>query len=159
MLNSEQKKQFVLIASIGCDRWIATRYVGVTLEALRAALDADPTFAAELVRAEAQAELAHVKNIQQASRDERNWRASVWWLERRCADRYAPRPTDALAPAELKRLVAAVEVALADEIADPADRTRVLARLTRIADEIEHALRGPLAEAPPLEAAEPGGEP
>ena len=51
----------------------------------------DADFAAEVRRAEAPVELSHMRNVQNAAQDGKNWRASVWWLERRSPERFGPR--------------------------------------------------------------------
>ena len=51
----------------------------------------DRAFAAQLRRTEAGAELAHMGTVKEAAKEAKNWRASVWWLERHAPDRFGPR--------------------------------------------------------------------
>ena len=54
----------------------------------------DAEFVANVRRAEASVELSHMRNVQQAAKDKKDWRASVWWLERRSPERFGtPRGT------------------------------------------------------------------
>ncbi|QDU86950.1 hypothetical protein Pla175_03040 [Pirellulimonas nuda] len=153
MLTDEQKQQLLAIASLGCDRLTSSRYVGASVEALRGAIDADPRFAVDLVRAEAQAELAHMKNVHHASQDEKNWRVSVWWLERCRPERYAPQRAGAVTEQDVDQLMGLIREAIEEEVADPAERDRVYDRLELAARKIDRAIEaagGAQSPPPPL---------
>lgn len=62
-LTEEQKKEATLIASVGCDRELAARYLGCSIHDLVNEALSDDVFAKALRRAEAGAELAHMRNI------------------------------------------------------------------------------------------------
>ena len=140
LLNDEQKREAALIASVGCDRETAAKYVGCAAEALADAAQSDPGFADALRRAEAGCEVAHMRNIQQAAREERNWRASVWWLERRLPERYARREAGAVGRRELLRFLSAVASGLAAAIHSDDDRRRVLDKLQQIGESLADPL-------------------
>ena len=115
----------------------------------------DAKFAAQLSRAEATAELSHMRNLQNAAKDEKHWRASVWWLERRAPERYARRAADAISTAQLQAFVEELADVLVAEITSPSDRQRLLTRLSQIACEIQDVPSDePMRaqEAPPDEA-------
>ena len=97
-LTDEQMREAALIISVGCDRDTAAKYVGCTVEQLSDHAIREPRFAEDLRRAEAGCEVAHMRNIQQASKEDRHWRASVWWLERRLPERYGKREADTIGP-------------------------------------------------------------
>lgn len=147
MLSDEQKREAVLIASVGCDREAAARYVGVTLPALNAAERDDAGFASDLQRAEAGAELAHMRNVQQAAREEKNWRASVWWLERHAPERYARRDADAVGRRELSRFLEALANEIATAVQDEDDRGRLLERVATLTQKLPEPV-GHLAPQP-----------
>lgn len=128
-LTEEQKREALLILSIGCDRATAASYVGTSAASLEAATAEDRAFADAVARAEAAAEMAHMRNVQQAAKEEKNWRASVWWLERRLPDRYGRRNAESVTPGELKRFLAALAEAVAEEVSHPQDRERLLQRV------------------------------
>lgn len=136
-LSAEQKHEVCLIVSIGCALDTAARYAGCRPDAIGTAVLEDPAFARDLARAEAGIELAHMRAVQQAARDERHWRASAWWLERKSPDHYARRQADAVSPAELKTVLTKLSEAIAAEIASPDERRRLLRRLEQVADEHE----------------------
>ncbi|WP_146445271.1 hypothetical protein [Botrimarina colliarenosi] len=139
-MSAEQKREAVLIVSVGCDRETAARYVGCRLEQLNEELANDGSFAAELRHAEAGSELTHMRNIQQAARDERHWRASVWWLERRLPERYARREAGSVTRRDLLRFLGSVASGVAAAVRNEEDRQRVLDSLGELAE----ALNDPL---------------
>lgn len=139
-LTDEQKREAVLIASVGCDRETAAKYVGCTLDQLTDTSQRDNEFAEQLRRAEAGCELAHMRSIQQAAKDERHWRASVWWLERRLPERYARRDADAVSRRDLVRFLGAVATGVASAVKDESDRQRVLVTLSQLAEAVSDPL-------------------
>lgn len=147
MLTDEQKREATLIASVGCDRETAAKYVGCSLQQLNATAYGDPAFAEQMRRAEAGCELAHMRNIQQASRDERHWRASVWWLERRLPERYARRDAGAVGRRDLASFLAKLSADLAGLLRDPEDRSRVLDTLKQAGESLSDPLLLDLAPA------------
>lgn len=132
MLTNEQKAEVALIASVGCDRETAAMYVGCRLDELNDALRADAGFADQVRRAEAGCELAHMRCVQQASRDERHWRASVWWLERHRPARYARTDSDAVSKNQLVRFAGALAYDLAEVLDDEHQRAKALESITRV---------------------------
>jgi hypothetical protein len=83
--------------------------------------------------------------VQQAAREQKQWRASLWWLERRAPDRYARRDAGTVTRRELGRFLHAVAGGIAAEVRDEDDRRRVLDRLALLADSIAD----PLADTEP----------
>jgi hypothetical protein len=88
--------------------------VGVSLEALIAAMEADAELGRQVLAAEAKAEIMHMTSILNASKDEKNWRTSAWWFDRRdalwaSAAKEQRQATPALAAAieQLAKLIAA----------------------------------------------------
>lgn len=135
-LTDKQRDEATLIASVGCDRETIASYVGCPAEDLAAECRADAEFAAALRRAEAACELAHMRNIQQAARDERHWRASVWWLERRLPERYARREPGAVSRRELARFLTNVAAGVASSVTSQADRDRVIGALAELNEQL-----------------------
>lgn len=146
MLSEESKSEVVLILSVGCDRETAAKYVGCRLDELHQELAADQGFAGRVRRAEAGCELAHMRCVHQASRDEKHWRASVWWLERQRPERYARREPGAIGSQELVTFLGALAGDLADVLDDQSHRERALEAVARLSK----AMGDPLAieEAP-----------
>lgn len=132
-LTPEQKREVCTIAAVGCDREIAARYLGCRPAELQEEVNADAQFARQLAQAEAGAELVHMKNLKVAAQEEKNWRASVWWLERRSPQRYGRRAADAVPAAQVQQFVEALAAIIAEEVREPEDRDRLLARLGELA--------------------------
>jgi hypothetical protein len=126
------RRDLLATLMVGCDRETAAHYVGTILSELRRQLAADPHFAADVRRAEARAELAHIRNIYNAASDAKNWRASVWWLERRSPERYGSRGAGVVTERQLQAFVDELAAAFELDVHDGNDRERLLARLRGI---------------------------
>lgn len=87
-MTAEQKQKLINLVAAGCPRDGALPVVGVTKRDFRRALIADPSLETELASGETRVELLLLRNVQEAARDPRNWRASTWYLERTNPDRY-----------------------------------------------------------------------
>ncbi len=140
MLNDEQKNEAVLIASVGCDRETVASYLGCNLDEMNVAAIEDPDFAKRYRRAEAGCELAHMRAVQQAAKDEKNWRASVWWLERRLPERYGKRGPGTVGRRDLVQFLKAVATGIAGAVQNDDDRQRVIETLQGITGKLTDPL-------------------
>lgn len=136
-LTEEQKREATLVASLGCDRELITRYLGCEEIQLVETLANDEAFYKAWQRANATVELSHIRNIQQAAKDEKNWRASVWWLERHVPARYAKRSLGEVTRNELVKLIRTVAEKIASVVKQPEDQKRLLTKLSELAEQIE----------------------
>ncbi len=127
-LSAEQKAQVYGILSVGCDRETAANFVGCSPSAIVRAMRNDPGFATTVRRTEATAELSHMRTVQNATKDEKNWRASVWWLERRSPERFGSRSAGTVTARHLKAFLTILGEGLNSDIHDAADRERVMSR-------------------------------
>jgi hypothetical protein len=127
-LSEQQRREACAILTVGCDRETAARFVNCSPADLRRAMATNATFAADVRRAEASSEVTHMRNVQSAGREEKNWRASVWWLERHAPHRYGRRDGETVTPGQLKTFVAMLVSMAVDEIHDEADVRRLTAR-------------------------------
>src|SRR5262245_11314622 len=91
ILSEEEKSKICGVLSAGCDRETAANYVGCRAADISRAMLRDRPFAAQVRRTEAGCELTHMRTVQDAAKDPKNWRASVWWMERRAPERFGPR--------------------------------------------------------------------
>jgi hypothetical protein len=66
----------------GADTAIAAAFAGISPETLDQMQATDAALERALRKAGAESTLAHLHNIHEAAKDPRNWRLSVWWLER-----------------------------------------------------------------------------
>lgn len=126
-LTSRQKSKILSMLPLGGDRATVCKYVGATLAQLQAEMKRDPQFAQDVVSAEAAVDLKHFGNVQKASQDEKNWRTSVWWLERRA--RQQSSDADPLANPSLMELLDELALAITAEVKDEELQRRVIERL------------------------------
>lgn len=127
--------------STGCDREMAAKGVGWTMERLREILGDDPEFAEELLRAEGQAEYHRMRNLHNATKEEKHWRAATWWLERRARSRYA-RQSRALTTVEIQELVDEMVDMVFLDVTREADRERLVTSLAEFALALERGAGG-----------------
>jgi hypothetical protein len=80
-LRGSDRAKLLQVIQLGCPRATAANYVGLTAEQFEQLVLGDEAFAREVLRAEAEAAVRHMMNVSKASKDEKNWRTSVWWLE------------------------------------------------------------------------------
>jgi hypothetical protein len=140
-LTEEQKGQICGILSAGCDRQTAANLVGCSLADIRRQMEHDADFVASIRRAVARAELNQMRNVLESAKEKKDWRASVWWLERCSPERYARRDPGAITSRQLKAFVTILAEMLRDAVTCDADRARILARLQTISESVEQMLR------------------
>lgn len=128
-LTAEQQGQVLGILSVGCDRETAAGFVDCTAAEIVQAMQIDPAFGTIVRRTEAAAELTCMRTVHEFAKDAKGWRAAVWWLERRSPERFASRGAGTVTTRQLRVFLAIIGDLLNEEIRDPEDRNRVLARL------------------------------
>jgi hypothetical protein len=139
-LTDEQKSTICGVFSVGCDWATAANFVGCSLSDIRRAMRADAHFAADIRRAEAGTELSHMRTVQQAAKDVKNWRASVWWLERHAPERFGARGGE-ITRAQLKAFTSILADVLTEDAQNSDDRQRLQARLKLLAESVDQLLR------------------
>jgi len=97
----------------------------------------DASFASEVRRAEGASELAHVRNVQNAAQDVKNWRASTWWLERRSPERFGRRSAGTVTTRQLNAFVAQLVSVVMDELRDATDRQRLIDRFNQVVKSLD----------------------
>jgi hypothetical protein len=152
-LTEFQKGQICSAITLGSDRSTACAFAGATVAQFRAAVQQDPAFENEVIRAEAQAEVRHLGNIHKAAQDEKNWRTSVWWLERHAPERFGRRAPLTLSVDQVVALAEHFVEALAVEVADQVLRNRLCELFVAAAASVANAP----PQGPPL-ARQPGSE-
>lgn len=125
-----QKQQIIAAAAIGCDRDTAAAYAGIDVDTISAAAAEDETFARDLRRAEATAEINHLRTIHNAVQDPKNWRAAVWYLKSRSPERY-DRKQHTINDDELAEFVAKLMEAL-DDLVPEQSREELARRIDRL---------------------------
>ncbi len=134
-LDETKKREVFAILAVGGTRHMAAQYVGCHVETIRKAALRDPEFSDQLRKAEVGAELTFLRNIQQASKDPKQWRASAWALERLYPDRYGRRPPNSITPEQLAEVIREMGTIVAGEVRAKPFRERVLTRLSELAAE------------------------
>jgi hypothetical protein len=133
-LDESKKREIFAILTVGGTRAMAAQYVGCHAEAIRRAAISDRNFAAQLRRAELGAELTFLRNIQLASKDPKQWRASTWALERLFPDRYGRRPANSITPEQLAEVIREMGNIVIGEVSTKRFRERILIRLSELAE-------------------------
>lgn len=148
-LTDDQRQQYCSLLMIGCDRDTASKYLGFTTQQLDEILQENAEFMRQALKAEGAAEFHQMKNLHEATKDAKQWRASVWWLERRAPARFARRAANAITATEWNSFLTAIVDAIVAEVTSEADRQRLIARIARLSDfseDVGHA--GPTEMAP-----------
>lgn len=140
-LSDQQKGQLCGVLSVGCDLTTAANIVGCSLADIRRATRRDPAFAVSLRRCEATAELNHIRTVQEAAKDAKNWRASTWWLERHAPERFGPRRAGAVTTSQLKAYIGTLADVLTGVELPGVSRAEILERLKAFADSVDALLK------------------
>jgi hypothetical protein len=143
-LSNDQKQNICMFLSAGCDRETAAKLANCSHWDIHGAMLGDATFATEVRHAEGASELAHVRNVQNAAQDVKNWRASVWWLERRSPERYGKRDAGTVTTRHLRAFVAQLVSIVVEELQDVGARQRLVDRF----DQLLHSLDQLMFEEP-----------
>jgi hypothetical protein len=134
----KQKSKLLGMVLIGCAREAAAHTVGWSESQLRVELKTDEPFALELARSEGIAELHHMRAVKKATEDEKNWRASTWWLDRRSRDRKDRSNKRVVTSDELTEFVEDLVRIILTEITIEADRERLASILLSTVNEDDH---------------------
>jgi hypothetical protein len=140
-LTDEQKGQICGILSVGCDRETAANFVGCGSADISRAMLRDREFAAHVRRTEAGCELGHMRTVQEATKEPKNWRASVWWMERRAPERFGPRGAGQVTLRQLDEFLNVVADIVFDEIECRDDQQRVLVRMGEAIRELDQLVK------------------
>jgi hypothetical protein len=129
------KNKLTSMALLGCDRTTLCKYAGISSALLQRELQADAQFTRDLLQAEADAEARHMKTIHLASQDEKNWRSSTWWIERRAELDGDGVGDPAALPPEVCRALEELADIIVLEIADGAARESLRRRLLQVVEQ------------------------
>jgi hypothetical protein len=131
-LDEAKRGDVCALLAFGCSRDTAAGYVGSTVDAVEALAARDADFAAQIVLAEAQAELTHVRNVHSAGGDVKNWRASVWMLERRFPERFGKREPEVVTKPQMQQMMKRLSHVLLEVVPDEAQRAKILESIQQI---------------------------
>ena len=136
-LDDKKKTEIIAILSVGCSRVTAARYVGCHPVTIRRTAAREPSFAAQIERAETAHEILHLQNINAAGKEGRYWRASAWALERGYPNRYAVRSAQALTHEQVSLALVQFAAVIIEEVPEPERRKKILERLDAMTAELQ----------------------
>ena len=131
-LGASERTKLLQVVRLGCPRATAANYVGLTSEQFEQIVLGDEAFAREVLRAEAEAAVRHMVNVHKASKDEKNWRTSVWWLEQHGLTPPAADESDANYPEAVMAALDKFAELIVSEIPDVLRRQSLLTKLMHI---------------------------
>jgi len=116
VLDEMKKSRILAIVSLGCSQNVAAQYVGCAPSTIQRTAERDPKFAAALSQAKCHAELGLIRQIRNAAKKARHWRAAAWALERGFPERYAPRSPDVITVEQIGRLLSCFSEIIVKEL-------------------------------------------
>jgi hypothetical protein len=102
------KAQVLALTKPGCSRRLAAEKAGCCHMTIGRAARRDPAFAAELEEAENHVDVAALTRIQEASAENKNWRAAAWMLERRHPEEFGRRAPHSLSGDQVMAVLAEI---------------------------------------------------
>ncbi len=135
-----KQREILALLSVGCSRRTAARYVNCTQKAIDELARTNPDFAEKLRRAEANLEIESIKNMFNAAKQEKNWRASAWVLERKSPQEFLKKKPDVIPSGLLDTLLNRIVTLLIEECPAAVQRKGLLKKLDVIRMETIAAL-------------------
>jgi hypothetical protein len=102
------KDKVLFQIKLGCSRRMAAENAGCCHTAIGRAAKRDPEFAAQLKEAETQVDIAALTRIQEATTENKNWRAAAWMLERRHPEEFGRRAPHSFSCEQVMALLAEI---------------------------------------------------
>ena len=135
-----KQREILALLSVGCSRRTAARYVNCTQKAIDELARTNPDFAEKLRKAEANLEIESIKNMFNAAKQEKNWRASAWVLERKSPQEFLKKKPDVIPAGLLDTLLNRIVTLLIEECPAAVQRKGLLKKLDVIRMETIAAL-------------------
>ncbi len=135
-----KQREILALLSVGCSRRTAARYVNCTQKAIDELARTNPDFAEKLRRAEANLEIESIKNMFNAAKQEKNWRASACVLERKSPQEFLKKKPDVIPSGLLDTLLNRIVTLLIEECPAAVQRKGLLKKLDVIRMETIAAL-------------------
>jgi hypothetical protein len=139
ILDDGKQREICAILAVGCSRTTAAKYVGCHCTTIRRTAERDEAFALALRQAESKHEVLHLTHINKAAQEGRYWRAAAWALERKYPARYSQRNPNMFTLEQIAQVLSQFAEVILEEVDKPAQRKRILARLTDLATGLEAA--------------------
>jgi hypothetical protein len=149
VLDEMKQREILAILSMGCSRRTAARYVNCAPSTIQYTAEHNAKFAEKLARAQSQAVVTHMKNINTAAKKAQYWRAAAWALERLNPEEYASPHPELITAEQMSRLMAYFSQIVMEEVPVDAYRKKIvkkLGELTKMARAIAPSRQGANAE-------------
>jgi hypothetical protein len=131
VLDESKRRTVIAMLANGSSRRVAAGYVGCAPSTITRTAARDPEFAAQLDRAQCNAETEALSLIRKAAHKERYWRAAAWILERRNPADFAPQKPNALTEQKLREILGSLAILVKKDL--PEEKLeQFLARLDEI---------------------------
>ena len=132
VLDEFKIREILAIIAVGCSRRTAASYVGCAVSTIQNTADRNPKFAEELRKKECKSQIGYLKNIQNAAKMEKYWRAAAWALERINPEEFARPSPEVITVDQIRRLLAQFAEVIVEEVPVPAYRKNILKRLNAL---------------------------
>jgi hypothetical protein len=119
---------------IGCDLSTAARVVGRSPAEVKALLGEDKTFLRDVEKYGSLFEGKHLKHLDKAAEDKKNYRVSMWLLERLRPDKYEKQRPRTIKESQLMPLLKSMAEMLVDGVEDEAAREALFDRVMATAN-------------------------
>jgi len=128
LLDAKRQTEICAVIGAGCTLRMAAAYVGCNESTIYRFAQRDADFAAALRKARAKSEMVLLRCVHEAATQKKDWRAATWLLTHCHQERYR-MGTELLAADQVSAMIGRFAELLLREVADVADRKRILARL------------------------------
>jgi transposase-like protein len=158
-LDAEKRRIVIAMLANGSSRRAAAATVGCAPSTITRAAVRDREFGRQIARAERNVEIQSLKQIREAGKLPRYWRAAAWMLERKNPDDFAARLPKTFTRVEVAAVLSNVCEMLVDEVPEE-DRRRIQAYLDRLMFELRNEMAHAADFVPPAlvpEIPEPPG--
>lgn len=132
ILDELAQQKVCAVLALGCSRKTAADYLGCGPALISKTARRNPQFAEQLAKAESACEVSALTQFGKALKDERNWRAVAWLLERRFPDRYGRRKSRSTTPRQVAVVMNQLIDVVSSEITDLNERKRIVQRMQSV---------------------------
>lgn len=123
--------------AIGCDLRMAAWVVGRSPAEVKALIEEDKAFLREVQKGHSHFDYKHLSHLDKAAKDPKNWRVSMWLLERLRPERYEKQRPRTIKESQLMPLLRSMADALVDGLSDEAARETLFDRVMAAAEALD----------------------
>ncbi len=108
VLDDRRRANVLYFIGLGLSRRMAARQVRCAHTTIARTAARDPLFALDLANAENEVDVESMRQIREAAKEQKNWRAAAWLLERRNPDEFGRRTAHSMSGDHVMELLADV---------------------------------------------------